>query len=209
MPQTISNTKRKLIEAAHALIWANSYAQVSVDDICKAAGVQKGSFYHFFPTKADLAAAALEDKWEHGCSVFEELFTTVTDPRAQLKVTCQLILDKQKEALAATGQVCGCPYATLASEMNADHQHLRDLSEQMAEGFRGHYERILKHAAKVGLIPSTGLARTVREMHVYTLGAMLEARLSNSLKPVGADLHAALLRLSRMDAGPQKTPRKR
>jgi hypothetical protein len=65
------------------------------------------------------------------------------------------------------------------------------------------------NAVKAKLIPSTGIARTAREMHIYTLGAMLEARLSNDLKAVGADLHAALLRLSRMDQKPQKSSRKR
>lgn len=209
MPRIGTNTKQKLIEAAHTLIWANSYAQVSVDDICRAAGVQKGSFYHFFPTKADLAAAALEDKWENGCESFEALFDTHPDPRAMLKAICREILAKQQLALDTTGVVCGCPYATLASEMSADHQKLRDLSEEMAEGFRDYYERLLKKAVKAGLIPATGIARTAREMHTYTLGAMLEARLRNDLRPVSADLHAALLRLSRMDQKPQKSPRKR
>ena len=34
-------TRQKLVEAAHALIWANSYAHVSVDDICRAAVEQR------------------------------------------------------------------------------------------------------------------------------------------------------------------------
>ena len=57
MARLPSTTKRTLIDAAHDLIWANSYAHVSVEDICRKAGVQKGSFYHFFASKAELAAA--------------------------------------------------------------------------------------------------------------------------------------------------------
>ncbi|MCW2286501.1 AcrR family transcriptional regulator, partial [Rhodoblastus acidophilus] len=56
----IPETKRRLIAAALELIWRSSYGSVSVDDICKAADVRKGSFYHFFPSKADLAVAAMD-----------------------------------------------------------------------------------------------------------------------------------------------------
>jgi TetR/AcrR family transcriptional regulator, transcriptional repressor for nem operon len=204
-----SNTKHKLIDAAHTLIWANSYAHVSVDDICRAAGVQKGSFYHFFPTKSDLAVAALEDKWQASRTLLDALFVTHTDPRDQLKAICHTIYTKQKEALTTTGMVCGCPYATLASEMRGDNQTLRQLSEKMSESFRGYYEKLLKNAVRAGLIEKTGIDRMAREMHVHTMGAMLEARLSDSLKAVGADLHAALLRMSRMDTAPQKKRTKR
>ena len=197
MPTT--NTKRKLIDAAHALIWANSYAQVSVDDICRAAGVQKGSFYHFFPGKADLAAAALEDKWQHGCQAFDDIFIRHATARAQLHAVCKEILAKQKCGLEETGAVCGCPYATLASEMSGDHDRLFQLSEKMSESFRGYYERILKNAVKEKLIPAAGIARTSRAMHAYCIGAMMQARLTNSLTYVGKDMEEALLRLSGLD----------
>jgi TetR/AcrR family transcriptional repressor of nem operon len=204
-----SNTKRKLIEAAHALIWANSYSQVSVEDICRAAGVQKGSFYHFFPGKADLAAAALEDKWQNGCQVFDQIFVTHTTARAQLHAVCKEILAKQKSGLAETGAVCGCPYATLASEMSGDHDSLFQLSEKMSESFRGHYERILKNAVKEKLIPAAGIGRTARAMHAYCIGAMMQARLTNSLTYVGRDMEDALLRLSGLDVKPLKTVKNR
>ena len=45
------------------LIWEQSYGSVSVDVICERAGARKGSFYHFFPSKSDLAAVAIEDHW--------------------------------------------------------------------------------------------------------------------------------------------------
>lgn len=200
MARPPSLTKRKLIDAAHILIWANSYAHVSVDDICRAAGVQKGSFYHFFPTKSDLAAAALADKWQASCVGLEALFAANPTATAQLRAVCKEIYTKQKEAFDITGMVCGCPYATLASEMSGDNATLRQLSEGMSASFRGYFEKILKNAAKEGLRPKTNIAATAGEMHIYTIGAMLHARLTNSLTAVGSSLENALLRLSGMDA---------
>lgn len=203
-PRARPETRQKLVDAAHALIWANSYARVSVEDICREAGVQKGSFYHFFPTKSDLAAAALEDKWLAGCTHFEALFTEYPEPRAQLHALCQSILAKQEEGLATTGMVCGCPYATLASEMSGDTAPLRQLSEQLSDSFRGYFERILKNAAKAGLIETQGIKRIAGEMHTYTIGAMMQARLMNSLDLVGKPLEDTLLRISGMKAAKAK-----
>src|SRR5512138_1338390 len=58
-----SDAKEKLLDVAFELIWDNSYGGVSVDQICERAGVNKGSFYHFFGSKADLAVAAYQEHW--------------------------------------------------------------------------------------------------------------------------------------------------
>jgi AcrR family transcriptional regulator len=59
-----SNAKQRLILTALQLIQERSYGAVGVDLICKQAGVNKGSFYYFFPSKSDLAIAALESYWQ-------------------------------------------------------------------------------------------------------------------------------------------------
>ncbi len=209
MARPPSTTKRKLIDAAHALIWSSSYAQVSVDDICRAAGVQKGSFYHFFPSKSELTAAALEDCWQEAKHELDAFFTIKQHPRAQLKAICRMILDEQKESLATNGMVCGCPYALVAAEAGASNKELQTRAEEMSELYCGYIERILKNAAREGIIPKTGIARTAREMHIYVMGAMLEARLTNSLTAVGKDLELALLRLSGIGSAKPKTATKR
>lgn len=52
-------TRERILDAATALIWRDGYHAVSVDAICAAAGIRKGSFYHAFASKADLLLAAL------------------------------------------------------------------------------------------------------------------------------------------------------
>jgi TetR/AcrR family transcriptional repressor of nem operon len=75
MSKTIPDTKQMLIDTASELIWKNSYGSVSVDDICKAADVKKGSFYHFFPLKVDLAIAAMEEFYQSKKAVFDRIFS--------------------------------------------------------------------------------------------------------------------------------------
>ena len=51
-----------LLDAALRLIRAQGLHATTVDDLCEAAGVTKGAFFHHFATKEDLAVAAA-DYW--------------------------------------------------------------------------------------------------------------------------------------------------
>jgi TetR/AcrR family transcriptional repressor of nem operon len=51
-------TRNRLLEAAFAVIRSKGYAATTVDDICAAAGLSKGSFFHHFASKEELATAA-------------------------------------------------------------------------------------------------------------------------------------------------------
>jgi TetR/AcrR family transcriptional repressor of nem operon len=59
---TKPSAKTKILDAALSVIRARGYAATSVDEICAAAGVTKGAFFHHFKSKDDLAVAAA-DYW--------------------------------------------------------------------------------------------------------------------------------------------------
>jgi TetR/AcrR family transcriptional repressor of nem operon len=56
--QTPHESKTKLLDAALHVIRAKGYAATTIDDICHKAGVTKGSFFHHFKSKDELALAA-------------------------------------------------------------------------------------------------------------------------------------------------------
>lgn len=47
-------TKQLLLDCANELFSAEGFDQVSIDAICKKAGVTKGAFYHYFSSKYDI-----------------------------------------------------------------------------------------------------------------------------------------------------------
>lgn len=67
-PQTRDN----LMEAAFVLVRQKGLSATSVDEICAAAGVSKGAFFHHFKSKDELAAAAAN----HWSDVTEAFFET-------------------------------------------------------------------------------------------------------------------------------------
>ena len=65
-------TRDALMEAAFGLVRRQGLAATSVDEICAAAGVSKGAFFHHFKSKDELAAAA----GYHWSAVTEPFFET-------------------------------------------------------------------------------------------------------------------------------------
>jgi TetR/AcrR family transcriptional regulator, transcriptional repressor for nem operon len=59
-PPPITESRERLLAAASHFFLSGSYHGVGIAEICAAASVQKGTFYHFFPSKTDLLLAVIE-----------------------------------------------------------------------------------------------------------------------------------------------------
>jgi TetR/AcrR family transcriptional regulator, transcriptional repressor for nem operon len=71
----------KLLDAAHAVVRRKGYSATSVDEICSAAGVTKGAFFHHFASKEALGVAAAEQWTNRAAPMFEfPPYTKLADP---------------------------------------------------------------------------------------------------------------------------------
>jgi TetR/AcrR family transcriptional repressor of nem operon len=55
-----SPTRDKLLDAAEGHMLSKGFTATSVDDVCRAAGLTKGSFFHYFDSKEHLGRVVVE-----------------------------------------------------------------------------------------------------------------------------------------------------
>src|SRR5215813_9961631 len=93
----VSDAKERLMEAVKELLWVGSYGSTTIDQICEKAGVKKGSFYYFFESKADLAAAAIDSDWQRRRIELDSIFSATVPPLERLAKYCDYGLRIQAE----------------------------------------------------------------------------------------------------------------
>ena len=115
--------KRKLLDAALHVIRVQGYAGSSVDDICREAGVTKGSFFHHFKGKDDLAVAATEHWTGVTGNLFESApFRRVADPRERVLA----YLDFRAALIQGDLPDFTCLLGTMVQETYSTHPDIRD-----------------------------------------------------------------------------------
>ncbi|MBN8532054.1 MAG: TetR/AcrR family transcriptional regulator [Alphaproteobacteria bacterium] len=172
---------------------------MSVDDICTRAGAKKGSFYHFFPSKADLAIAALDEHWKVGCQKFDSAFSPDLDPRERFLRYCDLVYEKQADKFKEFGKVCGCAFASLGSEQSTQDERLRRKTEEIFECGIRYLETAVRDAIAIGQISGGDPAAKAREVFSYVMGVMVSAKVLNDLEVIRRDLRPGVFRIIGME----------
>lgn len=167
MPRPDTGTRQKLLDTAKTLIWTSSYGAVSVDDICRTAGVKKGSFYHYFPSKQDLALAVMEEYYQYKIeAVIKPVFAANKTLGEQINDLADVILRDNRENLAEHGCVCGCPLAALGSEMiGQEDRAIREKVEEIFSRCRDLLTTAILRACESGEIPMVDEKAKAQEIH--------------------------------------------
>jgi len=175
-------TKDKLLQVAFDLIWDSSYGSVSVGDICDRAGVNKGSFYHFFESKADLAVEAYTEHWREQQVVWDQIFSPRIPPLERIQNWCDFVYNGQKEKAEKYGHVCGCPYASVGAEIATQDEKIRAKAEELIHCGRKYFESAIADALRAGLVTVKDPALAAQRVCSVTLGMLVEAKVQNNLE---------------------------
>lgn len=174
-------TRSKLLDTALNLIWKQSYGSVSVDDICREAGVRKGSFYHFFTSKSELTAAAMDEQWVRVEPSYQQLLVRDRPVLESFGVLCEEIFERQKLKEKELGHVCGCPFSSIGSEMCGTDETVRLKAAQLIERITDIMAKAILVAVSTGEIAACDPQVRSREVYSLIIGALTQARIENSL----------------------------
>lgn len=114
-------SRELLLEAATELIRTKGYTSTTVDDLCEKAGVSKGTFFHNFSSKEDLAVAAA-NRWSEMTSAFFR-----TAPYHKKKDPLERVIGYvrfRKEILQGDLPEFTCLVGTMVQEVYSSHPEI-------------------------------------------------------------------------------------
>lgn len=124
-PQGIERgtAKIRLLDAAVEVIRAKGFSATSVEDLCNAAGVTKGAFFHHFDSKEALGVAAAR----HWSSITEQLFEKIEIPENATPVEQVLTyIDLRFSMIGDNPATYTCLAGTMVQETFQSHPRIRD-----------------------------------------------------------------------------------
>jgi TetR/AcrR family transcriptional regulator, transcriptional repressor for nem operon len=125
--ETPHGSKTRFLDAAMRVIRAKGYTAARIEDVCEAAGLTKGSFFHHFDTKEDLALAAAD----HFAAMADRLFAAapyrqIADPLERLLA----YVDFRGAILQGELPDYTCLLGTMVQEVYETHPAIRAACER-------------------------------------------------------------------------------
>lgn len=151
-------SKKKIIEAAGDLFWKNGYTKTGINEILKATGLPKGSFYFYFKKKSEVAEAVLQ---YYGSRITELLRVVAADSDSWGSF-CDSFLRAFQEELADK-RYYGCPLAVVGTEIAFHEKELAKHYNQAMGEIQKIFEQVLR---------KDGIAKKAGEAELEELAAL-------------------------------------
>ena len=182
-----SDARENIIESAIELIGLRSYNAVGVQELCEHAGVKKGSFYHFFPSKRDLTIVALDRMWESfKTGMLDPVYNTDMSAKEKFETLLQKSQEYQSADSECKGCVTGCGIGNLALELSTQDEEIRLKIEEIFKEWAGYLENLIVDSINEGDLPvDTDPHLTAKAILAYVEGIALIGKTFNDSTVMG------------------------
>jgi AcrR family transcriptional regulator len=191
-------SKEKLIRAARNLMLAKGYPVTSVDEIIDAAGVSKGSFYHHFDSKEELALTAMHEFLADGAALMMNgSFRDIADPRKRA-----IAFLKHVESITMRLWNHGCLLVMFSVELAGTSPRVREETSAVLLSLIDRVEAILRPLTKEGggTMPVTASAMANMYMAVID-GSLVYARATGDSSCIARNLKTFRQQFEAMSKG--------
>lgn len=125
----MSESRDRVIATATELFLGGSFHNVGIAEICTKADVNKGTFYHFFPSKIDLLLAVIDGYVASIVKKYEDIAQSDDAPARKLR-NVFMVPQRQNEAWKEVhGTASGCFLGNIILELAATEPVVRDKSK--------------------------------------------------------------------------------
>lgn len=185
--------RERLVRAGVVALTEQGFVSTGLDQIVKAAGVPKGSFYTFFPSKEDFGLELID---RYGLYFARRLDRVLLDETRTPLQRLQAFIRESTDNVARFDFRRGCLVGNLGQEMTALPESFRQRLIDVFIDWQARIERCLRAAQQAGEIaPGIDCARKAETFWIGWEGAVLRAKLERSGRPMeayGEDFLASL-----------------
>ncbi|GAA3875666.1 TetR/AcrR family transcriptional regulator [Streptomyces sp. NPDC003631] len=181
-----SDAKERILTAAQSLIEQRGYSALGVAEICKAAGVPKGSFYYFFDSKEELALAVLDEHWAGQYAGWNRILRGDAPPLERLRQLFEETEAEQRAGQQSCGTVSGCLFGNLSLEMSNQTEAIRERLQQIFEAQVDMVEEVVAQAREGGEVTVADSREAARSVVAQLEGQVLFAKLYNNTQRLDA-----------------------
>jgi TetR/AcrR family transcriptional repressor of nem operon len=175
-----SDAREKILTAAQTLLHQRGYTALGVAEICAAASVPKGSFYHFFESKQALALTVIDEHWTAQRARWVELLGSDRPPLHRLRDLFEETEKVQRVGQQDNGTVVGCLFGNLALELGGQAEDVRLRLQEIFDAQIGLVEKVVAEARDRGDAAATVDTHDAARSIVAQLeGQVLFAKLLN------------------------------
>jgi TetR/AcrR family transcriptional repressor of nem operon len=180
-----SDAKERLVGTAQELMQDRGYGAVGVGEICSRAGVNKGSFYHFFASKQRLGLAAIDAYWEALRPTWRDALESSGSPLGGIEALLDMFYQHNRAECREGGKISGCMLGNLALEQsNQDADVQRRLSEIFDEQ-AAMLAASVRAAREAGELPGSAKAKkSARALIALVEGSVMLAKVHNDPTPL-------------------------
>lgn len=180
-----SDAKEKILDAARSLIELRGYSALGVAEICKAAGVPKGSFYYFFPSKEALALAVIDEHWAAQEADWKRILGGEAPPLERLRHLFEATEATLAGGQQSCGSVTGCMFGNLTLELSNQTEAIRARLQEIFDAHVVHIEAVVAEAVARGEASVTDTRQAARSVVAQLEGQVLFAKLYNDPRRLG------------------------
>lgn len=174
-----SDARNRLIDSATERFYQRGYNSVGVNEICRAAGVKKGSFYYFFPSKRVLLLEVIEGHARRYRELMDRALGEDVSPPERVHRLFQLIYQHHRSVMAATGRMNGCPVGNLALELSAHDGEVREKLDAIFGEWSARLEPVVRQARAANNAENGAPERTAAAIVAYLEGIAVLATTRN------------------------------
>ncbi|GAA5013692.1 TetR/AcrR family transcriptional regulator [Kitasatospora paranensis] len=175
-----SDARGKILAAAQSLMEVRGYSSLGVAEICKTAGVPKGSFYYFFESKEALALAVIDEHWAAERSDWTGVLNGDAEPLERLRQLFEATEARQRAGMESCGTVSGCMFGNLSLEMSNQAEAVRKRLQEIFETQVEMVESVVAEAVGRGEATVTDTRAAARSVVAQLEGQVLFAKLYNN-----------------------------